>query len=195
MIQAALSILALFQAPSALPATTGLSDAVSVRGAPELTVTAAVESARAEVDTVLHQRWQRRADRLVRDHRPFWVPEVLVERQVAKWLGRAAVDRQVQVVDREDRIREHAFGRSYQTTLWIEEEVRDVVAGRRGLQRLIERTADSLLLGAGGTVVFWAVLLVVLSWLDRLSRGYMTGRLYAIGLSAGAVVPSLALLL
>ena len=195
MIQAAIFLVALMQAPSALPVGTELSDAVSVRGDPELTMTAAVESARAEVDSVLRERWQQRADRLVRENRPFWMPRVFVEREVARWLGRTAVDRQVEIVDREDRVREHEFGRSYQTTLWIEEEADDVLAGRRGLQRLIDQASDKLLLGAGGTVLFWAFLFVVIGWLDRLSRGYMTGRLYTIGFSVGAFVPSLALLL
>lgn len=195
MIQAAIFLVALMQGPPASPVVTELSDAVSVQGAPELTRTAAVESARAEVDVVLRARWQQRAERLVGENRPFWMPRVLVEREVARWLGRTAVDRQVQIVDREDRVREHEFGRSYQTTLWIEEQAGDVLASRRGLQRLLERAADRLLLGAGGTVLFWALLIVVIGWLDRLSRGYMTGRLYTIGFSVGAVVPSLALLL
>jgi len=46
-----------------------------------------------------------------------------------------------------------------------------------------------------GASLWWGLLAFLVGWLDRLSRGYMTARLSAIGVALGVSVPSLAFLL
>lgn len=195
MIAAALSLLTLMQAPMALSVIKSLPEAVSVRGPAELSAAEAFESARTRVDELLRQRWHKRAERMIIDQRPFWLPRAVVERAVSQWLARQAIRRPVSLVDREDRVREHEFGTSYQTTLWVAENHRDVRRGQRGLQRVLDGLTERSLATAGGTILFWVVLAMALGWIDRLSRGYMTGRLFALGILLGAVVPSAAFLL
>ena len=45
------------------------------------------------------------------------------------------------------------------------------------------------------TSFWWGLLAFLVGWLDRLSRGYMTARLSAIGVALGLSIPSLAFLL
>ena len=45
----------------------------------------------------------------------------------------------------------------------------------------------------GGAVAFaWATLALAVGWFDRLSRGYMTGRLRLLGVLLGVAVPAIA---
>ena len=93
------------------------------------------------------------------------------------------------------RRREHEFGSSFQTTLWVREDA--VAAGKvdREVRQALTQLRWRTLAMAGGTVVFWAVLALVLSWVDRLSRGYMTGRLGVVGVLLGSAVPAVAFVL
>src|SRR5688572_25657484 len=93
--------------------------AVAVRGDTELSPAAAFASARTKVDDHVRQVWQQRAERTVARQRPFWLPSLVTDEAVRRWLADLPVDQMVQVVDREDREREHDFGNSYQTTLWV----------------------------------------------------------------------------
>ena len=61
---------------------------------------------------------------------------------------------------------------------------------RRVLSQLERGTAVRL----GGVAASWTLLIVLLGWLDRLSRGYMTGRLRLVGLLGGVIVPVVAFL-
>lgn len=179
----------------AVPAEQSPIDAVAVRGTAELTSAAAYGA--AHVAAVDHQKaqWRERADRVVSDHRPFWMPRSLVDRAVDRWIAVQAGEHSLRVVDREDREREHEFGKSYQTTLWICEDRAQVTRGEKALRRELEQVRRRTVVLAGGTVGLWAVLAFAVSWIDRLSRGYMTGRLRALGLLIGVAVPSLAFLL
>jgi hypothetical protein len=170
-------------------------DAVAIVGDAELSPAAAYDSARVRAEDHVRDRWRERAQRVAAESRPFWLPEPLVERAVGRWLLRPDVVDGVHVVDRQDHRREHDFGSSYQTTLWVAEDEQAVSKRERQLRRelgLVERRA---VLTAGGTAVFWALLAMVLGWIDRLSCGYMTGRLRLIGLLVGCAVPTVAFLL
>ena len=48
----------------------------------------------------------------------------------------------------------------------------------------------STIFKVGGMTVTWVFLALLLSWMDRLSRGYMTGRLRAIGVLGGLLMPA-----
>lgn len=170
-------------------------DAVAVRGTAELTSAAAYGAARAAA--VLHQKaqWRERGDRLVVENRPVWLPKHLADRAVDRWIAMQAEESMLRVVDREDRERDHEFGKSYQTTLWICEDQANVTRGEKALRRELDQTRRRTVVLAGGTVGLWAVLAFAVHWIDRLSRGYMTGRLRVLGLMVGVAVPSLAFLL
>ena len=63
----------------------------------------------------------------------------------------------------------------------------------RGEQRLraeLRKLERSTAVKAGGVAAGWVFLALLLSWLDRLSRGYMTGRLRTIGVLGGLLMPT-----
>lgn len=167
------------------------AEAVAVRGEAELTPAAAFASARQRAEDHIREQWQHRAERALAARRPFWLPEPLAFRAVQTWLSDLPVEQCLRLVDREDRERTHEFGNSFQTTLWVAEEPRSVQLGERELRRrllVLERTTACKY---GGIVGAWAVLVLAIAWLDRLSRGYMTGTLRLLGVATGVAVPAL----
>lgn len=168
--------------------------AVAVRGEAELTPAAAYESATERAEAHLRAMWERRAARTVELRRPFWLPSILVQDRVDRWLADLPADQLVRVVDREDKERIHEFGNSYQTTLWVAEEPDMVAAGEERLRSILRRLERTTAVRYGGIVAGWALLAFLLGWLDRLSRGYMTGRLRLLGLACGTAFPVIAFL-
>ncbi len=169
--------------------------AVAVRGEPELSSAEALASARRKVEEQVRSELAERAQRTVEMDRPFWVPEILTREAVRRWLRDVPLGQVVRLVDREDREREHEFGSSYQTTLWIAEEPQQLSAAERQLRRNLRMLERSTAIKYGGTAVVWCLLAVLVGWLDRMSRGYMTGRLRFSGLLAGVAVPAIFFLL
>lgn len=167
-----------------------LAAAVAVRGEAELDPAAALASAEARVEEHVLTRWRERAARTVELQRPFWMPEVLTDRAVQRWLSDLPVAKVVERVDREDRERVHEFGNSYQTTLWIAEKPEMVERGERVLRRELRSLERQTAFKAGGVAAGWVGLALLLGWIDRLSRGYMTGRLRLIGLLGGVLLPA-----
>lgn len=167
-----------------------MAAAVAVRGDTELSPAAALASAEARVDEHLRTVWKERAERAAERHRPFWMPDLLTENTVERWLADLPVERLVARVDREDKERVHEFGNSYQTTLWIAEKPGLVEHGERRLRAELHRLERTTAVKAGGVAAGWVVLALLLAWIDRLSRGYMTGRLRAIGVLGGVLVPA-----
>ena len=72
---------------------------------------------------------------------------------------------------------------------------RAVEAAMTRLRRAVPRAAETFAVKCAGVIGFWLVLGVVLGWIDRLSRGYMTWRLRAIGAIAGVSLPAVVLLI
>lgn len=165
-------------------------EAVAVRGDTELTPAEALASAQMRVDEHVRTVWKERAERAANRQVPFWMPDIMVEQTVRQWLADLPVKRLVASVDREDRERIHEFGNSYQTTLWIAEDKNLVQSGESRLRRELHRLERSTAVKAGGVAAGWVFLALVLGWLDRLSRGYMTGRLRAIGVLGGLLMPA-----
>lgn len=170
-------------------------DAVAVRGAAELTPAAALASAHAAVDAHARSLWRERSERITEELRPAWVPAAVCDRAVDRFLHAYDPAGTMRVVDREDRAREHEFGSSWQTTLWVAEDAKAVEAGERGLREAILALRGQALAFLLGTSFWWGLLAFLVGWLDRLSRGYMTARLSTIGVALGLSVPSLAFLL
>ena len=164
--------------------------AVAVSGEAELTPFEALASAESRVEEHVRRKWRARADRLAARHRPFWMPTALAERASSRWLADLPVERLLVHVDRTDRERVHEFGRSYQTTLRVAEVSASAERARRGLRAALGRVERVAAWKAGVVAVGWFLLGVALTWLDRLSRGYMTGRLRALGALSAASLPA-----
>ncbi len=179
-------------APQGSAAT--MAAAVAVRGDAELSPAAAFASARRKAEEHVRELWHDRAAQAVSSQRPFWLPELITREAERRWLSDLPMDQLVQFVDREDRERTHEFGNSYQTTLWVAEEPARVLQGERQLRRELQKLERTTAIKYGGIAASWVVLAVMLSWIDRLSRGYMTGRLRLVGLLAVTAVPAIAFL-
>ena len=175
------------------PAAT-MASAVAVQGEAELTPAAAFASARRKAEEHVRELWHDRASAACAAQRPFWLPEVLANESLRRWLSDLPVNQLVHLVDREDRERTHEFGNSYQTTLWVAEEPSRVAQGERQLRRELQKLERVTAVKYGGIAASWVVLVVVLGWIDRLSRGYMTGRLRLVGLLAATAIPVIAFL-
>lgn len=164
--------------------------AVAVRGDTELSPAAAYASARHHVADHVRTVWRERAEAAVARQRPFWLPELLADAAVQRWLAGLPTEQLVRTVDREDREREHEFGTSIQTTLWVAEEPQAVARNERALQSLLVRLERRTAGKFGLTALAWVALFVMVGWVDRLSRGYMTGRLTLAGLLAAVATPA-----
>lgn len=166
--------------------------AVAVRGEAELSPAEAFASAQTRVEEHVRTVWRERAERTLERQRPFWLPQLLADEAVRRWLADLSPAGMVQVVDREDRQREHEFGSSWQTTLWVAEDGRQVQRHEQRLRSELKRLEKTTAVKCGGVAAGWIGLVVVLAWLDRLSRGYMTGRLRFAGLLGAVAMPAIA---
>jgi len=165
-------------------------EAVAVRGDAELSPSDALASAQMRVDEHVRAVWRERAQRTVSLQMPFWMPQVMTDSAVRRWLADLPLQRLVSRVDRQDRERVHEFGNSYQTTLWVAEDPGIVERAKRRLRMKLRNLERSTIFKVGGMTVTWVFLALLLSWMDRLSRGYMTGRLRAIGVLGGLLMPA-----
>ena len=163
--------------------------ATVVQGTAELDTAEAFESARAEAISRLRQRWEARAEKVVQEAAPAWLPAFVTERAVRDWMAHLEPDRALEVLDRADRERQHSFGPSYQTSLLVVEDPDLLRRAERRLGQQLARAQREFLTRAGGTLGLWAFLALGVFWLDRLSRGYMTGRLTLLATAIGAGVP------
>lgn len=191
---AALLVVCFASAAPQEPAPAVLAEAVAVRGGAELSPAAAYASAARAAEDHVRDRWRERAERTFDGLRPFWLPEVLAHEAMRRWLADLPVAQFVRFVDREDRERDHEFGNSFQTTLWVAEDPRAVQQGERRLRNELRRLEQRTAVKYGGVVASWVVLGLAVGWIDRLSRGYMTGRLRLLGLLGAAAVPAIAFL-
>ena len=182
-------------APVAPQGTAALAEAVAVRGDAELSPAEAFASARRKAEDYVRDRWQLRADRACEIERPFWVPEPLTRHAVTRWIGDLPLERSLCLVDRQDQERTHEFGNSYQTTLWVAEEPQTVQRGEHQLRQRLRQLQKATAIKYGGIAAAWVVLGVAIGWIDRLSRGYMTGRLRLLGLLAAVAIPTVTVLL
>lgn len=197
MLATLLTAFLIAQDPMAVMAShaSGPRDAMQIEGRVELDPTSALLSAKEAVAERAQRQWEERAARLAAQQMPDFVPDIFVQQAVRRFLQRQPVEQTFQVVDRRDSEREHEFGKSWQTTLWVAEDLRATAACERHLLAELRRAERMLLWKSGGTVVLWALLGLALGWVDRLSRGYMTGRLRCLGLLLGTGVPAIAFLL
>ena len=168
----------------------GQDAAVEVRGDAELSPADALASARRRAEQHVRAVWRERGEREAALQRPGWIPALLTSQAVDRWVAALPVEQLLRQIERDDRERVHEFGRSYQTTLWIEEAATPAEQARRGLRDALRRAERVAGLKAAVVAAGWLTLGVVLAWLDRLSRGYMTGRLFALGVFGAASLPA-----
>ena len=166
------------------------SMAVAVKGDTELSAANALASAELRVDEHVREIWQERAKRAASRQAPFWMPEILSDYAVQRWLADLSVQDFVTRVDRDDCERTHEFGCSYQTTLWIAEKPSVVERTEDRLRDTLRCLEQATALKLGGIAAGWGLLALFLGWLDRLSRGYMTFRLRLIGVLGGVLMPT-----
>ena len=133
------------------------------------------------------------AERRIAALSPSWFPDLMRDRVLRSWLGKQAPTRGVEVLDRDLVVRDHGFGRSYQGFLLVREPGMEL-AGRRLVRQL--EVAQRQLIQRGVLVLgVWSSLALILIWLDRLTRGYMTRRLMLLGIGLGTAAPALLVLL
>jgi hypothetical protein len=167
--------------------------AVVVVGMPELSPREAMASAEAEARAIRRQRLESRGAELIEDRARFWLPPFVRSRALAGWVDEQGAALPLELLDREETVRDHGFGKSFQTHLVVGSAEPNEAALRR-LARRLDREGQRFLATCGGTLGLWAVLAFAWAWFDRLSRGYMTGRLAAIAVAMGVVVPGVAFL-
>ena len=176
------SLALLTQEPSPAP------DAVAIRGAAGLTAAEALATAREQVGEHLRTAWRQRADRIAAAAAPAWLPQPCVDAVVANWLQQLPTERLSRVVDRDDRVRDHGFGTSHQTTLWVAEDPAHLRAGETSLRAALAAARRSALARSGAVAIGWTALGIGAAWFDRLTRGYMSGRLRLAAAALAAVV-------
>ena len=116
-----------------------MASIVAVRGDTELSPADALASAELRVDEHIRSLWEERAKRAASRQCPFWMPQVLTDKTVRRWLGDLPVQRLIKQVNRDEKERVHEFGNSYQTTLWITEDQEMVERGERRLRAELHR--------------------------------------------------------
>lgn len=170
-------------------------NAHSVSGSPELTRKAAWASVTERAVRAHDERLAELAAQTAHAESSSWLPEFVVANVVREWSRQQARRIRPEVLDRDLLVREHGFGRSYQAFLLLDALDPNVASRSGGLSRRLARAERVFLAKCGGTVGLWALLAFVLAWIDRLTRGYMTGRLYLIGAALGVCGPILLVLL
>lgn len=161
----------------------------SVSGTPELSPREAWAAASRRMEAERLADLQARAQAVAVVSAPAWLPDFAVDRALRTWTEQQLRQQQPRVVEREMVVRDHGFGSSYQAILQVEAGGGDERRALLGLQRELRREGWFLLVKSGVTAAWWGILALGLFWLDRLTRGYMTGRLRIVGLGLAAILP------
>lgn len=167
--------------------------AVKFTGEVELTPADAFDSARACAEDGVRERLESEARALADAASPAWLPNFVAELEVRRWAEHELRHRSLEILDRRDVVRDHGFGKSFQTHLLVE-RYEPSARDRGGLQHRLRRAGQLFLAKCGGTLALWGALVVLFWWLDRLSRGYMSWRLRFAAIVVGLVVPGVAFL-
>lgn len=161
-----------------------------VRGTVELSEQAADAAAwdhlleRVSVDV------RTRAERVISAGAPAWFPGFCRDQLVDGWIAGLDLRQCLRVTDRMRQPRDHgSLGQSFRTTLTAEVDDRRVDQALAGLQRKLRSAARGFLTKCAAVFGSWICLAGLVGWLDRQSRGYMTGRLRLLAILAGVLVP------
>ncbi len=169
---------------------------LSVRGSVELTPAAADAAAGTLVEERARTLLEDRGRGLMARVAPCWFPAFCRDQLLRRWLLGCDPETALRVIDRERVEHDHgSLGTSYRTALVVESDEQTLGKHLSRLRRQIPRAAETFAVKCGAIAGFWALLGIVIGWLDRLSRGYMTWRLRLLGLIAGSAAPAVALFL
>lgn len=164
--------------------------ALVVRGTVELTPAEADAAALAAGNELIARGVDEAAAEVIATRAPRWWPSFVEQRVISRWRERVLGADFIAIVDRHREVHDHGgLGRSFRTNLLLDADETRVGAALTRLRRDIPRATRELMLRCGGVIGFWAVLALAYSWLDRLTRGYMTGRLRVLGAAFGLLVP------
>lgn len=162
-----------------------------VSGTPELSHkeawAVAIQRAVSEQEGRIEQLGQAQAN----SQSASWLPDFVRERVVRHWTGEQMRRHELKVLDRDILVRDHGFGRSFQAFLLLDKVDPQSATKSRSLTRRLQREQKRFVMKCGGTVGWWGILAIFVLWIDRLTRGYMTGRLYTVGAMLGLVAPIL----
>lgn len=171
-------------------------ESMAVRGRVEISRPEALISARDSVLERARDSMETVGARVRKARQPFWMPDFVAARAVDDWLADLNLRDTFEVVDRVDDVHDHEWGRqSYRTTFLVRPNAEFADASRAGLERRLRRARTRFLALGASTLGFWGGLTLILGWLNRLSRGYMSKRLGWIGVILGVAVPSIAFVL
>jgi hypothetical protein len=189
-----LSLLALL----ALSAQRATAEVVASPSVAPTTVRGTVELSEREADAAA---WQQLLERVAGDVRsraaritvngaPAWLPEFCRDQVVDGWIAGLDLRQCVRITERVREPRDHgSLGWSFRTTLTAEVDDRRLDQALAGLARKLRGAARGFLSKCAGIVGSWLCLAALVAWLDRQSRGYMTGRLRVLAACAGVLVP------
>lgn len=166
------------------------ADARVVTGTPELKPEAARQAAIDQAVEDLRTLQKQRGIAVAAGSAPSWVPERFVERIVERWVARQDLRTSLEVLDQDQRIRDHGFGQSYQASVLVRSNPKKTQDAERQLSWELQRAVKRLKQGLGITCAGWIGLAFLVSWLDRLSRGYMTFRLWTLATVVGVAIPA-----
>jgi hypothetical protein len=123
------------------------------------------------------------------------MPEFLQDRVIERWIGDRLQKEEERLLDKELVVRDHGFAQSYQAFLLVDRpRAEDDSAPLRRLRQKMISMESAVIEKGLASVGLWGVLALIVFWLDRLTRGYMTGRLYTLGVLVGVAVPTVLLL-
>lgn len=167
------------------------------------TVTGEAELSRSEAVTTVERKARKEhrsrltamvAER-IEESAPFWLPGFVKDRVVEGQVRSEILRLPPKVLDTDVLVRQHSFGQSFQGFLLIDPVRPQDLASDRRLSRRLRREQDWFLMKSGGALGLWILLGIGVLWLDRLTRGYMTKRLYALGAALALVGPALVVVL
>jgi len=124
-----------------------------------------------------------------------WIPDFVRERVVTEWTRDQLRRLGPKVLDRDLMVRDHGFGQSYQAFLLLDAVDSRSLRKQGRLTTRLRREAKRFAFKFGGMLGLWGLLALVMTWIDRLTRGYMTKRLYAIGAILALIGPAALVLL
>ena len=131
-----------------------------------------------------------RAERVIAGGAPAWFPAFCRDQLVEGWMAGLDLRQCLRVTDRARQPRDHgSLGRSFRTTLTAEVDVRRLDHALASLQRKLRSASRGFLTNCAAVLGSWLCLAGLVAWLDRQSRGYMTGRLRLLAILAGVLVP------
>ena len=172
----------------------GHPSAYAVKGSVELSRAEAWEALERRIDVEVRDRLESFAIDESENVAAPWLPGYFQDRAIAAWVSEQVRQSETRILDSNLVVRPvDDVYQSYHAYALVD------MAGPRNvrLERLRRRLVveeEMFLAKIGGALGLWGVLAVLILWLDRLTRGYMTGRLYTLGALLGIGGPIVLLL-